>query len=258
MRRATRMDVRVGASTSDLLFARAARHRPVTSGAHASVTPLSMTGAKTSLRAPSVRNQGTEARIVPPGSRNLRHRHFHAHNPRRRGRRRPDHARGSIGDVICRITSPPSGAITSLLILGILFAVLLADVVGRIRLQVFGFISCAVGLFLASLSTPLPTASNCWSSSPVSCQDGLQLLLQFIVPAFEMLDPVQCIVDVSGMSTFGTPMVVASELEMQAAPARTWPDLARKGRQAGEAGWYRPDVGRPGSKVRLSVHTPRG
>ena len=37
------------------------------------------------------------------------------------------------------------------------------------------------------------------------------MLLQFIVPAFEMLDPVQCIVDMSGMSTFGTPMVVASE-----------------------------------------------
>jgi nitrate/nitrite transporter NarK len=43
--------------------------------------------------------------------------------------------------------------ITSLLIIGILFAVMLADVVGRIRLQVFGFIGCAAGLFIASLST---------------------------------------------------------------------------------------------------------
>ena len=39
-----------------------------------------------------------------------------------------------------------------LLIVGIVFAVLLADSVGRIRLQVFGFIGCAVGLLLASSS----------------------------------------------------------------------------------------------------------
>ena len=64
-----------------------------------------------------------------------------------------DHAR-SIADVILQDMVAAKGAalITSLLILGILFAVLLADVVGRIRLQVFGFIGCAVGLFLASLS----------------------------------------------------------------------------------------------------------
>ena len=42
--------------------------------------------------------------------------------------------------------------ITTLLIVGIAFAVVLADKVGRIRLQIFGFIGCAVGLFLASLS----------------------------------------------------------------------------------------------------------
>ena len=64
-----------------------------------------------------------------------------------------DHAR-SIADVILQDIIAAKGAalITSLLILGILFAVLLADVVGSIRLQVFGFIGCAVGLFLASLS----------------------------------------------------------------------------------------------------------
>jgi nitrate/nitrite transporter NarK len=32
------------------------------------------------------------------------------------------------------------------------FAILLSDRVGRIRLQVFGFVGCAVGLFLASMS----------------------------------------------------------------------------------------------------------
>ena len=42
--------------------------------------------------------------------------------------------------------------ITLLLIIGIVFAVLLADKVGRIKLQIFGFIGCAAGLFLASLS----------------------------------------------------------------------------------------------------------
>jgi putative MFS transporter len=41
-----------------------------------------------------------------------------------------------------------------LLIVGIAFAVLLADRVGRIRLQVLGFIGCAVGLLLAALSAP--------------------------------------------------------------------------------------------------------
>jgi len=39
-----------------------------------------------------------------------------------------------------------------LLIVGIGFAVLLADRVGRIRLQIVGFIGCAVGLLLAALS----------------------------------------------------------------------------------------------------------
>jgi MFS transporter, putative metabolite transport protein len=43
--------------------------------------------------------------------------------------------------------------IDALLIVGIVFAVFLADIVGRIRLQILGFIGCAVGLFLASLST---------------------------------------------------------------------------------------------------------
>ena len=64
-----------------------------------------------------------------------------------------DHAR-SIVDVIQHDITAAKGAalITTLLILGILFAVMLADVVGRIALQVWGFVGCAVGLFLASLS----------------------------------------------------------------------------------------------------------
>ena len=39
-----------------------------------------------------------------------------------------------------------------LLIVGIVFAVVLADRIGRIRLQIFGFIGCAVGLLLAAFS----------------------------------------------------------------------------------------------------------
>jgi putative MFS transporter len=64
-----------------------------------------------------------------------------------------DHAR-SVTDLIANDITAAKGAalITTLLIVGIIFAVMLADVVGRIRLQVLGFIGCAAGLFLASLS----------------------------------------------------------------------------------------------------------
>ena len=64
-----------------------------------------------------------------------------------------DHAR-SIADLIQKDITAARGAalITALLIVGIIFAVLLADVVGRISLQIVGFIGCAVGLLLASLS----------------------------------------------------------------------------------------------------------
>ena len=48
--------------------------------------------------------------------------------------------------------------ITMLLIVGIGFAVLLADKLGRIRLQIIGFIGCAVGLLLASLSRLMSAA----------------------------------------------------------------------------------------------------
>jgi putative MFS transporter len=65
-----------------------------------------------------------------------------------------DHAR-SVADLIANDIIAAKGAalITSLLIVGIIFAVLLADVVGRISLQILGFFGCAAGLFLASLSS---------------------------------------------------------------------------------------------------------
>jgi putative MFS transporter len=65
-----------------------------------------------------------------------------------------DHVR-STSDLIANdiLAAKGSALITSLLIIGILFAVLLADSVGRIKLQIIGFIGCAAGLLLASLST---------------------------------------------------------------------------------------------------------
>jgi MFS family permease len=65
-----------------------------------------------------------------------------------------DHAR-SIADVIANDIVAAQGAalITTLLIIGVAFAVLLADVVGRIALQILGFFGCAAGLFIASLSS---------------------------------------------------------------------------------------------------------
>jgi MFS transporter, putative metabolite transport protein len=64
-----------------------------------------------------------------------------------------EHVR-SMSDLVANATLAAKGdaMITMLLIVGIVFAVLLADKVGRIRLQILGFIGCAVGLFLASLS----------------------------------------------------------------------------------------------------------
>ena len=64
-----------------------------------------------------------------------------------------DHVR-SMSDLIANEILAARGAamITLLLIVGIVFAVLLADKLGRIRLQIIGFIGCAVGLLLASLS----------------------------------------------------------------------------------------------------------
>ena len=67
-----------------------------------------------------------------------------------------DHVR-SLKDLIANDILAARGAamITVLLIVGIAFAVVLADKLGRIRLQIIGFIGCAVGLLLASLSVDL-------------------------------------------------------------------------------------------------------
>ncbi len=65
-----------------------------------------------------------------------------------------DHVR-SVSDLILNDILAAKGAamITTLLIIGIAFAVVLADIVGRIWLQVLGFIGCAAGLFIASMAT---------------------------------------------------------------------------------------------------------
>jgi nitrate/nitrite transporter NarK len=64
-----------------------------------------------------------------------------------------DHVR-SISDLISDGILAAKGAalITFLLIVGIAFAVVLADKLGRIKLQIGGFIGCALGLLIASFS----------------------------------------------------------------------------------------------------------
>ena len=61
----------------------------------------------------------------------------------------------NLADLIGNDELAAKGAalIDVLLIVGIIFAILLADKVGRIRLQIFGFIGCAAGLLIASFST---------------------------------------------------------------------------------------------------------
>jgi len=64
-----------------------------------------------------------------------------------------DHAR-STADLILNDISAAKGTalIDTLLIVGVIAAVLLSDRIGRITLQVVGFLGCAAGLMLASLS----------------------------------------------------------------------------------------------------------
>jgi putative MFS transporter len=64
-----------------------------------------------------------------------------------------DHVR-SIVDLILNDIAAAKGAalITSLLIVGVVCAMVLSDKVGRITLQIFGFGGCAAGLLLASVS----------------------------------------------------------------------------------------------------------
>jgi MFS family permease len=65
----------------------------------------------------------------------------------------PDRIR-SLSDSIAAAILAAQGAamINILLIVGIAFAVMLADKLGRIRLQIFGFFGCAAGLLIASFS----------------------------------------------------------------------------------------------------------
>jgi MFS transporter, putative metabolite transport protein len=64
-----------------------------------------------------------------------------------------DHPRNTAELIQSDILATKGAAfIDVLLIVGIVFAVLLADRVGRIRLQILGFIGCAGGLLLAALS----------------------------------------------------------------------------------------------------------
>jgi len=66
---------------------------------------------------------------------------------------RVDHPRNTAELIQSDILATRGAAfIDILLIVGIVFAVLLVDRVGRIRLQLLGFIGCAVGLLLAALS----------------------------------------------------------------------------------------------------------
>jgi MFS transporter, putative metabolite transport protein len=64
-----------------------------------------------------------------------------------------DHVR-SMSDMIADDILAAKGAamINVLLIVGIFCAVVFADIVGRIKLQILGFIGCAVGLLIASFS----------------------------------------------------------------------------------------------------------
>jgi MFS family permease len=65
----------------------------------------------------------------------------------------PDKIRSPADLIASGIHSAEAAALTtSLLIVGIVVAIALSDTFGRIRLQVFGFLGCAVGLLIATLS----------------------------------------------------------------------------------------------------------
>ncbi len=69
----------------------------------------------------------------------------------------PDKIRSPADLVATGVHSAEASVITtSMLIVGILFAIALSDRLGRIRLQVFGFLGCAVGLAIASFSISAP------------------------------------------------------------------------------------------------------
>jgi hypothetical protein len=67
-----------------------------------------------------------------------------------------------LSDLITDVILAAKGAalINLLLIIGMVFAIGLADEIGRIRLQIFGFIGCAFGLLVASFSIPARPAAQ--------------------------------------------------------------------------------------------------
>ena len=60
----------------------------------------------------------------------------------------------NLADIVSSdvLAAKGAAAIDVLLIVGIVAAVFLTDTVGRIPLQIFGFVGCAIGLLIASLS----------------------------------------------------------------------------------------------------------
>jgi len=71
-----------------------------------------------------------------------------------------DHVRSVVDLIADGIVAAKGAALITLpLIVGIIFAVLLADRVGRVSLQIIGFLGCAAGLLLASRSTKARTPS---------------------------------------------------------------------------------------------------
>jgi MFS transporter, putative metabolite transport protein len=65
----------------------------------------------------------------------------------------PDKIRSPADLIASGVHSAQAAALTtSLLVVGIIFAIALSDRLGRIRLQIFGFLGCAVGLVVATLS----------------------------------------------------------------------------------------------------------
>ncbi len=65
----------------------------------------------------------------------------------------PEHIRSPADLIASGIHSAEAAALTtSLLIVGIAVAIMLSDRLGRVRLQVFGFLGCAVGLIIATTS----------------------------------------------------------------------------------------------------------
>ncbi|MGO9744274.1 MAG: MFS transporter [Roseiarcus sp.] len=71
----------------------------------------------------------------------------------------PDKIRSPADLIASGIHSAEAAALTtSMLIVGIAFAIGLSDSLGRIRLQIFGFLGCAVGLGVASMSIDMEGA----------------------------------------------------------------------------------------------------